>query len=139
MQSLSADEIERVRNSFDRLWPMSSRTADLFYERLFEIAPGVRPMFRPDMDEQKRKFISTLAVIVGTLDDTTRLVPLTVALARQHSDYGIQAKHYDVVGQALLWSLEQGLGQDWTPSLADSWSKAYGIVSGFMIEHAPPR
>jgi hemoglobin-like flavoprotein len=135
-QDLSADDIDRVRNSFDRIWPVSERTADLFYDRLFELAPEVRPLFREDMDEQKRKFMATLAVIVGSLDDSSRLVPLTKTLARQHGDFGIEEAHYRQVGEALLWSLERGLGADWSPSVAASWRKAYGIVSNFMIARA---
>jgi nitric oxide dioxygenase len=137
MQNLSADDIDRVRRSFDRVWPVSERAADLFYDRLFEIAPEVRPLFRGDMDEQKRKFMATLAVIVGSLDDSSRLVPLTDTLARQHGDYGVSPSHYEQVGEALLWSLEQGLGPDWNPSVAAAWRKAYGLVSGFMIERTP--
>ena len=127
MTGLSTDDIERVRNSFDRIWPISSQTAGLFYDRLFEIAPEVRPLFRRDIDEQKRKFIATLAVIVGSLDDHSKLVSLTGNLARQHGEFGVRPAHYSMVGEALLWSLERGLGDKWTPSVAASWSKAYGI------------
>ena len=137
MQGLSTDDIEWVRGSFDRIWPVSARAADLFYSRLFEIAPEVRPLFRRDLDEQKRKFMSTLAVIVGSLDDSSKLVPLIDTLAQQHRDYGIRPAHYAMVREALLWSLKRGLGEAWTPGVAASWSKAYGIVSGMMIEHAP--
>ena len=77
MTGLNTDDIERVRSSFDRLWPISTQTANLFYERLFEIAPEVRPLFRNDIDEQKRKFIATLAVIVGSLDNSSKLISLT--------------------------------------------------------------
>jgi hemoglobin-like flavoprotein len=135
IQELSTDEVERVRNSFDRVWAVSARTADLFYGRLFEIAPEVRPLFRHGMDEQKHKFMSTLAVIVGSLDDNSKLITLTEMLARQHDNYGVLPAHYVLVGEALLWSLERVLGEDWTPSVAASWSKAYDIVSYFMIEH----
>jgi hemoglobin-like flavoprotein len=137
MTGLSADDIERVRSSFDRIWPISTRTAGLFYDRLFEIAPEVRPLFRSDIDEQKRKFIATLAVIVGSLDDTSKLIALTDNLARQHGDFGVRPAHYPKVGEALLWSLERGLGDAWTPGVAASWSKAYGVISAFMIEHGP--
>ena len=137
MTGLSTDDIERVRDSFDRIWPISTQTAGLFYDRLFEIAPEVRPLFRRDIDEQKRKFISTLAVIVGSLDNTTKLVALTDHLARQHGTFGVRPAHYAIVGEALLWSLERGLGDAWTPSVAASWSKAYGVISAFMIEHGP--
>jgi hemoglobin-like flavoprotein len=135
MTGLSIDDIERVRSSFDRLWPTSTRTASLFYERLFEIAPEVRPLFRKDIDEQKRKFIATLAVIVGSLDNSSKLISLTDTLARQHGNFGVQPAHYTIVGEALMWSLERGLGDQWTPGVAESWSKAYGIISTFMIEH----
>jgi len=134
MTGLNTDDIERVRSSFDRIWPISTRTATLFYDRLFEIAPEVRPLFRNDLDEQKRKFISTLAVIVGSLDNTSKLVSLTDTLARQHGAFGVQPAHYSLVGEALLWSLERGLGDNWTPGVAASWSKAYGIISTVMIE-----
>jgi hemoglobin-like flavoprotein len=137
MTGLNIDDIERVRDSFDRLWPISTQTAGLFYDRLFEIAPEVRPLFRHDLDAQKRKFISTLAVIVGSLDNTSKLVALTDTLARQHGEFGVQPAHYAVAGEALLWSLERGLGDAWTPGVAASWSKAYGVISAFMIEHGP--
>ena len=91
------------------------------------------------MDEQKRKFMSTLAVIVGSLDDNSKLITLTETLARQHDSYGIRPAHYALVGDALLWSLERGLGAGWTPDVAASWSKAYGIVSNFMIHHGAHR
>ena len=135
MTGLSTDDIERVRSSFDRIWPISTQTAGLFYDRLFEIAPEVRPLFRRDIDEQKRKFIATLAVIVGSLDDSSKLVSLTDNLARQHGEFGVQPAYYPIVGEALLWSLERGLGDNWTPGVAASWSKAYGVISTFMIEH----
>ena len=135
MQGLGTDDVERIRNSFDHVWSISAGTADLFYGRLFEIAPETRPLFRRGMDEQKRKFMSTLAVIVGSLDDNSKLTTLTETLARQHDRYGILPAHYALVGEALLWRLERGLGEHWTPGVAASWTKAYGIVSTFMIEH----
>jgi hemoglobin-like flavoprotein len=135
-QTLTGEEIELVRGSFDRIWGIAGRTADIFYDRLFTIAPHVRPLFCGDPSEQKRKFMSTLAIIVSCLDDSARLVPLTGDLGRQHLDYGIVQSHYSVVGEALLWSLEQGLGPHWTPGVAASWTKAYSIVSGHMIERA---
>jgi len=139
MQDLSTEDIERVRDSFDSIWPVSARAAELFYGRLFEIAPDVRPLFRRDMDEQQRKFMSTLAVIVGSLDDSIKLATLTERLAAQHSDYGVRPAHYEIAGEALLWSLEQGLGQRWTPSVAASWAKAYGVVSTIMMARARPK
>jgi hemoglobin-like flavoprotein len=134
--SLTADEIERVRSSFDRIWATSSRTAELFYSRLFASDVFVRPLFRSDMEEQKRKFISTLAVVVASLDDRADLESLAERLALQHVEFGVRAEHYPVVGDALLWSLEQGLGAHWTPSVAASWRKAYDLLSNHMIAAA---
>jgi hemoglobin-like flavoprotein len=131
-QALSAEDIARVRASFDLLWPVSSGMSTMFYQHLFEIAPEVQALFRFPMDEQRRKFIATLAVIVSNVDTASGLAAATV-LARQHVTYGVRPDHYPMVGQALLWSLEKALGERWTAEDASSWSKAYAIVSDHMV------
>jgi nitric oxide dioxygenase len=133
--ALSADDMARVRASFDRLWPVSPGMSALFYQRLFEIAPEVQVLFHFPMDEQRRKFIATLAIIVANLDSATALAAATT-LARQHVTYGVRPDHYPFVGQALLWSLEQALGDGWTADDAAAWSKAYAFVSDHMIRTA---
>ena len=130
--SMTADEVERVRNSFDQIWAISSRTADLFYSRLFAIDIFLRPLLRTDSEEQKRKFISTLANIVASLDNRADLDAAAERLAQQHVEFGVDAEHHAVVGEALLWSLEHALGAQWTPSVAASWSKAYRLLSQRM-------
>jgi nitric oxide dioxygenase len=134
-QVLSAEDLARLRASFDRIWPVSPGMSTLFYQRLFEIAPDVQPLFHFPMDEQRRKFIATLAIIVSNLDSATALAA-AATLARQHVAYGVRADHYPVVGEALLWSLEQALGDRWTTDDAASWSKAYAVVSDHMIRTA---
>ena len=134
-QAPSAEDIARVRASFDLLWPVSSGMSVLFYQRLFEIAPDVQALFRFPMDEQRRKFIATLATIVANLDSDTSLSAAT-RLARQHVSYGVQPDHYPIVGQALLWSLEKALGERWTAEDTTSWSKAYAFVSDHMVRTA---
>lgn len=134
---LTTQDIERVRGTFDRFWSVSSQTAEIFYDRLFETAPALRPLFRSDMAEQQRKFVATLAAIVGNLDDEIALSN-AVTLARQHAEYGVTPEHYPIVGQALMWSLERGLGEQWTPEAAASWSKAYAFLSDHMIRAAYP-
>jgi hemoglobin-like flavoprotein len=134
-QALSADDIARVRASFDLLWPVSSGMSVLFYQRLFEIAPEVQALFHFPMDEQRRKFIATLAVIVSNVDTAAGLAAAT-KLAEQHVTYGVRPDHYPMVGQALLWSLEKALGERWTTDDSASWSKAYAFVSDHMVRTA---
>jgi hemoglobin-like flavoprotein len=134
-QPLSADDIARVRASFDRFWSLSAGTAELFYRHLFELAPDVRPLFQADMLVQQRKFMATLATIVGNLDNEIAL-SAAAALAKHHVDYGVRPDHYSFVGQSLLWSLEHTLGEEWTPEVAASWSKAYALVSDHMLRTA---
>ena len=134
--SLTAVEIERVRRSFDQTWGISSKLADLFYSRLFASRAHFRPLFHSDMEDQKRKFISTLAVIVASLDDRAGLESIAERLAMQHLAFGVRAEHYAALGDALLWGLEQGLGPRWTPDVAEAWSKAYRMLSEHMIATA---
>ncbi len=108
----------------------------LFYGRLFEIAPQVKAMFPADMTEQRKKLMATLAVVVNGLSNLESVLPAASALAMRHVSYGAKAEHYPVVGAALLWTLEKGLGEDWTPAVADAWTTAYGTLSGFMITEA---
>jgi hemoglobin-like flavoprotein len=133
---LSDDDIALVRTSFDRIWSGARRLSDVFYEHLFEAVPEVRPMFRGDLEEQKRKFIGTLAVIVGSLENPAVLLPAAERLARQHVDYGVTPEHYAVVGTVLLASLGRCLGGDWTPDVTEAWTKAYRVLSAHMIATA---
>jgi nitric oxide dioxygenase len=128
--SLTAAEIERVRDSFDQVWAISARTAELFFSRLFASDVFVRPLFRSDPEERKRKFITTLALIVAALDDNADLPSLAERLAMQQAELGVNSEHHALIADALLWSLEQGLGAQWTPCVAASWRKAYRLLTG---------
>jgi nitric oxide dioxygenase len=88
----------------------TSQAAALFYWRLFEIAPAVKPLFRGDMTEQGCKLMATLDVVVNSLGNLEAVLPAASALAKRHVDYGVKAADYTPVGAALLWTLEQGLG-----------------------------
>jgi hemoglobin-like flavoprotein len=136
---VTPDQIQLVQQSFAKVAPISETAAVLFYDRLFEIAPQVKAMFPSDMTEQRkqrRKLMATLAVVVGGLGNLEAILPAASALAKRHVGYGARAEHYPVVGAALLWTLEKGLGDAWTPELADAWSTAYGTLSGYMISEA---
>lgn len=136
MERLSQVDVEHVRGSFDRVWAESRRLSDLFYARLFETAPEMRPLFHGDLDTQKQKFLGTLAVIVGSLENAAVLMPAAASLARQHVGYGVEPGHYPVVGEALLWSLERCLGTGWTPETAAAWQRAYAAVTAHMVASA---
>ena len=129
-------QVKLVQDSFAKVAPISEQAAALFYGRLFEIAPEVKPLFRGDMAEQGRKLMATLAVVVNGLSNLTSILPAASALARRHVDYGVKPGHYAPVGEALLWTLERGLGAGWTQELAAAWVAAYTTLSQFMIGEA---
>jgi len=133
---MTQDQVQLVQQSFSKVAPIADQAAVLFYDRLFEIAPQVSAMFPADMTEQRKKLMATLAVVVNGLGDLTSILPAASALAKRHVTYGARAEHYPVVGAALLWTLEKGLGEGWTPAIADAWTAAYGTLSGFMITEA---
>ena len=133
---MTPDQIKAIQDSFARVAPISEQAAALFYERLFEIAPNVKPLFHGDMKEQGRKLMATLAVVVNGLRNLESVLPAASALAKRHVDYGVKAADYAPVGAALLWTLEKGLGAQWTPELAAAWGSAYTILSEYMIGEA---
>jgi hemoglobin-like flavoprotein len=133
---MTPDQVTLVQDSFAKVAPIADQAAVLFYDRLFEIAPQVRTMFPDDMKEQRRKLMATLAVVVNGLSNLELILPAASALATRHVAYGAKAEHYPVVGSALLWTLEKGLGEGWTPDVAAAWTAAYGTLSGFMINQA---
>ncbi|MBY0260668.1 globin family protein, partial [Methylobacterium sp.] len=111
---MTPQQVTLVQDSFAKVRPIADTAADLFYGRLFEIAPGVRAMFPEDMRDQKKKLMSMLGLAVTNLHKPDTVVPALQALGRQHVAFGTQAAHYAPVGEALLWTLEQGLGPDFT-------------------------
>ncbi len=133
---MTPDHVKLVQESFAKVAPISETAAVLFYDRLFEIAPKVKAMFPTDLTEQRRKLMATLAVVVNGLGNLESVLPAASALAKRHVSYGAKAEHYPVVGSALLWTLEKGLGDGWTPDVAEAWTAAYGTLSGFMISEA---
>ncbi len=133
---MTPDQVKAIQESFNKVAPISEQAAALFYGRLFEIAPEVKPLFRGDMTEQGRKLMATLAVVVNGLSNLESILPAASALAKRHVDYGVRASDYTPVGAALLWTLERGLGDAWTPDLATDWGAAYTVLSEYMIGEA---
>ena len=133
---MNSTQVRLVQESFTKVVPISEQAAVLFYDRLFEIAPAVKAMFPADMTEQRKKLMMMLAAVVNGLGNLQSILPAASALAKRHVSYGAKPEHYPVVGGALLWTLEKGLGEAWTPDVADAWTAAYGTLSGYMISEA---
>ena len=121
-----------VQQSFARVAPIADQAAALFYGRLFELDPSVKPLFKTDLESQGRKLMQVLAMAVSGLDDLDALVPVVQTLGRKHVAYGVTDEHYDTVGSALLWTLEQGLGEGFTPEVKAAWTDVYSIIATTM-------
>jgi hemoglobin-like flavoprotein len=134
---MTPTEIDLIRGSWRSVEPIADVAATLFYDRLFELDPAVRRLFRrTDMESQRRNLMQTLAVVVKGIDRLDDLAPAVQALGRRHAGYGVRAAHYDTVGAALLWTLEAGLGEAFTAETRAAWAGAYGTLASVMIAAA---
>lgn len=133
---MTPEQIAEVQTSFAKVALIADQAAVMFYDRLFEIAPQVKGMFPADMTEQRKKLMGTLAFVVNGLNNLPAVLPAAGALAKKHVGYGVEPGHYSAVGEALLWTLEKGLGAGWTRDVAQAWTAAYGALSGYMIAEA---
>src|SRR5260221_10679988 len=132
---MTPKQVVLVQDSFAKV-AVSEATALLFYDRLFEIAREMSDLYPADMIGQGRKLMAMLAAVVKGLGNLEQVLPAASALEKRHVSYGAKARHYPVVGAALLWTLEKGLGDGWTPEVADAWATAYSTLSGYMISEA---
>ena len=130
---MTPEQITLVRESFAKVVPIGEQAAALFYDRLFAIDPSTRPLFRGDMKSQGAKLMAAIEAVVKSLDRIETMLDDLRALARRHDSYGVREEHYAAVGAALLWTLQQGLGLDFTPDVREAWETAYGLLSGAMI------
>ena len=136
---MSPEQKNLVKTTWAMVVPIADTAAGLFYDRLFVIDASTRTMFTAtNMTEQRKKLMQALAFVINGLDRTEQLVPTIQSLGRNHVRYGVTDKHYDSVGSALLWTLEQGLKDAWTPAAKDAWVAAYTLVAGVMKDAAKP-
>jgi hemoglobin-like flavoprotein len=133
---MTPDQVKAIQESFAKVVPISGQAAALFYGRLFEIAPAVKPLFRGDIEEQGRKLMGMLGAVVNGLGDLETILPTASALAKRHVDYGVKPADYEPVGEALLWTLQRGLGAQWTSEIEAAWTEAYTVLADFMIAEA---
>jgi hemoglobin-like flavoprotein len=129
---MTPEQVQLVRLSFVKVMDIKMTAGKLFYGRLFTIAPEVRSMFKDDIDAQAEKLMNTLALAIGALKNPVTLGGMLENLGRRHRGYGVQDHHYDKVAEALLWTLEQGLGDDFTPDVRTAWIALYGAVATAM-------
>jgi hemoglobin-like flavoprotein len=134
---MTPDQIRLVQASFQLVLPIAAQAAALFYRRLFSTDPGTRRLFaHTDLEAQGRKLMAAIGFVVGALHRPEAMLGTVRDLARRHAGYGVREEHYATVGAALLWTLEQGLGEEFTPETRDAWAAAYGLLSGVMIQAA---
>jgi hemoglobin-like flavoprotein len=133
---MTPEQVQLVQASFQKVVPIADTAADLFYDRLFTIAPEVKPLFPDDLGPQKKKLMQMLATAVTNLHQVEKILPAVEELGKRHVAYGVTPKHYEPVGAALLWTLEKGLGPDFTPPVKAAWTEVYTTVAGVMTQAA---
>lgn len=133
---MTPQQVVLVQTSWQKVVPIKEKAAELFYGKLFELDPALKPMFRGDMAEQGRKLTAMLNTVVVKLDNLGEIVPAVQDLGKRHVAYGVEDAHYDTVGAALLWTLGAGLGDAFTPEVKEAWTKAYVTLAGAMKEAA---
>lgn len=124
--------VELVQGTFDAVEPIADKAAELFYGKLFELDPELKPLFKGDMAEQGKKLMTMIGLAVRGLNNLEALVPAVQNLGVRHVDYGVKDEHYGTVGAALLWTLEQGLGEAFTEEVKQAWTEVYTVLADTM-------
>jgi hemoglobin-like flavoprotein len=133
---MTNQQVQLVQQTFMQVLPISDLAARLFYKRLFEIDPSLKPMFKGDMQEQGRKLMQMIGMTVQGLSVPGEIMGLVADLGRKHVEYGVVDAHYDTVCAALMWTLGQGLGADFTPEVKGAWAEAYEFLATAMKDAA---
>jgi hemoglobin-like flavoprotein len=133
---ITPQQKELVQKTWVMVVPIADTAAELFYGRLFELEPEYRKMFKNDMTEQGKKLMKTINIAVEALDDVEPLVPVLKQMGADHAGYGVQERDYNVVGAALLWTLEKGLGDAFTDEVKNAWGAVYELLASVMKEGA---
>ena len=133
---MTPEQVDLIQKSFDALWPVRRRLAELFYNRFFELAPDARALFPQDISRQHIKFMDMIAAIVGALDKRQIFQSIISYSGRQHAQFGVKRAHFVAFGEALIWGLEQQFGAAFTPELKQAWITLYEAVQNDMIRAA---
>lgn len=132
---MDSEQIKLVRLSFAKVSGRELEAGRIFYQRLFEIAPETRVLFRNEIDVQAQKLVHMLGIAVGMLNDAPALEIVLQSLGKRHAGYGVRSEHFEKVGEALIWMLEQMCGEDFTPQVRDCWIASYRHMASVM-KHA---
>ncbi len=133
---MTPEQAVLVKESWAKVVPMADKAAELFYGKLFDMDPDLKPLFKGDMQEQGAKLMKMINTAVNGLDRLEEVVPAVQLLGRRHVGYGVKDADYDTVGGALLWTLEQGLGEAFTSEVKEAWTMVYGVLADTMKEAA---
>lgn len=133
---MTPEKIKLVQDSFAKVAPISDTAAKLFYDKLFELDPSLRPLFPDDLTAQGEKLMKMIATAVNGLNNLEAIVPAVQELGKRHVGYGVRDAHYDTVGAALLWTLEASLKDDFTPDVKAAWTETYTILATVMKDAA---
>ncbi len=132
---MTQKQIETVKSTWYMVAAMDQVTVGgLFYNRLFEIAPEVKHLFHNPIPEQSRKLLAMLNYVISKLDRLDEILESVAQLAERHVRYGVKPEYFTPVGEALLWTLEKGLGDHWNEEVKEAWTACYKILSGAMIQ-----
>ncbi len=129
---MTPEQVKLVQESWKRVEPIEGVAANLFYDRLFELDEKLRPLFKGNLEEQKKKLMRMIGMVVRGLDNLESIVPAVQALGVRHKGYGVRDADYATVGSALLWTLAQGLQDEFTPDAREAWAAAYTILASTM-------
>jgi nitric oxide dioxygenase len=130
---ITARQVELVQSSFQQVLPIADLAGELLYGRIFVLAPQTRTLFDEDIRPQAKRLMAAVKVAVDGLDRLEEVAPFLVKLGARHLRYGVRPEYFDVGGEALLWTLEQGLGEAFTPEVRDAWAAAWEVVAGAMV------
>ena len=133
---MTPEQIALVQSTWMQVVPIQATAASLFYGRLFELDPSLRPLFKTDIAGQGDKLMKMIDAAVTGLTDLGALVPAVEALGKRHVGYGVEDQHYDTVASALLWTLDKGLGPAFTPEVKAAWTETYVTLATVMKKAA---
>lgn len=133
---MKPDVVSLVQESWKKVEAIAPQAAALFYQNLFSADPTLKALFKGDMEQQGQRLMEMIGLAVSKLDALPEVVPVLQNLAKRHVRYGVKEAHYATVGAALLQTLGQGLGEEFTPAVKDAWANMYGTMAEVMIAAA---
>jgi hemoglobin-like flavoprotein len=136
-ETITPEQIHLVQSSFQHVLPLAETAGVLLYERIFALAPATRALFAEDIRPQASRLMAAVKAAVEGLDNLEAVEPFLVKLGARHVRYGVRPEHFDLGGEALLWTLEQGLGEAFTPEVRDAWTSAWTVIAGAMTAGMP--